>query len=194
MGRIALLVKGVEDVPRGKPAAGLDDDHGEEPPAGEILHLFPDAPGAGQAAPKTERDVRAQLKTQRLQFRGGEPGAPEPVQAVQHRGRVRAAAAEPGADRNPLIDGDPRAGGVPGVLLQQTGGPQGQMALVCLQEGRSVGDKGQIRRGEEGDRIRERDGLHEHVHQVISVLPQTRDIQGPVDFGMGFQLHRYFLF
>ena len=189
MHEIRLGVEGLKDLPGGKPPAGLGDDEREAAAAGKILHDLADAPGPGQPAPQAEGHVRPQLKPQGLQLPIGEAGPPQLIQPPEHRRGISAAAAHAGPHRNALENGDFRPLRISGMLLQQGGGPVGQMPLIGLQPGIAPRRQNQAGGGQQGHGIRQGDGLHEHVHQVISVLPETGDIQGPVDFRAGFQLH-----
>ena len=75
------------------------------------------------------------------------------------------------------------------MLLQCHGSPIGQMLFIRRQQGRTAGRQDDILRGGDGDVIRQGDGLHQHVHQMIAVLPLTDNVQRPVDLRPGLQAH-----
>ena len=77
-----------------------------------------------------DRHIGAKLEPERCQCILTEAGVPQVVQRNEYRGCVRAAAAEPAAYRQPLVNGDAHPESCLAASLQQQRGPLEQILLL----------------------------------------------------------------
>ena len=76
------------------------------------------------------------------------------------------------------------------LRLQRLRGTQRQVVRPGLHPGITAHRKRQtIFRLFQGQLVRQLHRLHEHIHQVVAVLPLAYDIQGPVDFRPCHYMH-----
>lgn len=178
-----------ENFFRGQAAAGLNHNEREIPPAGKRIEDFADAAGAGEVPMEAERDIGAEGEAEGSKVGVCERGLPELIEAAKDRGGICAASTETGADGDVFFKTYAGTSRIAGCLFEGEGCAVGEVFFVRRKEGGAGKREGEGVRIFEGDGVRKGDRLHEHIHEVIAVGTDAGDVQGPVDFRMGFQLH-----
>gem|GEM_PF-3900064 len=146
---------------------------------------FAHALGPGAAATNENRHVRAELAAEFGQLVLVQAGLPEKVEGNQAGGGVRAAAADPTAERQALVQVDVRAQRRAGDLLQQARGAYRQPVVL----GHAAGGVGfadhAIGADREGEAIAVIQQLEDGLQFVIAIRASSRDAQHQVEFGRG---------
>ena len=182
-------MKKTENLTCAETGTGLNDNQPVIIPAFMIFHIFADSAGPGQTAADQERHVSSDGQADFFQLIPGKPCFPQGIEARQHGGGIGTAPAHTGSDGNMLMYMNPGAEGSSGSVFQRERSAEGQVALISAGTGPAAGCNLQRRRRGQGDFIRQGNGLHQHIHEVISIFTLTGNIQGPVDFRVGFQDH-----
>ena len=104
----AVLIKPSVGIRRAHAERGLDQDDAKPGNVRERIDLVA-SPGAdGRSADKKIRHVGTERRGKAHEFLARDPKRPDPVQADERRGRVRAPAAQSRRDRNALLERDLR--------------------------------------------------------------------------------------
>ena len=164
---------------------GSEHDHPLNVGGWEVADALASAECDGSAALQEEWHIGAELCCEGLQLRGGHVELPEVVQSAQGCRRVAAAAAESCGHGNCLFDGDVSAAIISAFI------PKKLRCLVCQIVG---GFQGGVVAGQvdvfcrcEAHGVVEVNGLHDSGDFVIAVVAAAEDLEGEVNFGVGFE-------
>ena len=166
----------------------------------EGLDALADAAHARQPAGEEEGNIRTQFQAQRQQLRTRKAQPPQGVEPLERRGAVGAAAAHARARGNAFLQQNTGAPAHAAALAQKEGRPVDQVgrvvahpgggkAVARLGPGRALcaaghGLQREVLRLFHPQKVAQGYGLHQHIHQVVSVRACTQNIQRPVDLGI----------
>src|SRR5690242_10529629 len=145
------------------------------------------APAAAYRGPAEQREghVAAHPRGDLGQLRRAETGGPELVAGDQRRGRVAAAAGQPGRHRDPFGDRDVHAGSrrhlgpQRGYRAQRQVVPVGGDAVRALAADRDPVAPGGLR----GDLVEQRDGVEDRHQVVVAISTRRTHRELEVEFG-----------
>ena len=131
------------------------------------------------------RHVGAELEAQAGETLAAEPQAPELVEREQRSRGIRAAAAEPRARGDTLVDGDVDPGGAGGALFEQARRAHHQIGILVHAGVRRYSTHTAIGARREGNGVGQIDELKERLQIVIAVVAPAENVQEKIQLRGG---------
>ena len=152
------------------------------------LNAFTDSPHPGCTAYQAEGNVCPHLQTDLRQLLGRKAGTIQPVKANEYGSCICTAAAHACLMRNPLFNLDLTSFMQTGMLKKEPGSTHRGIGVI-LRDAAHLKAVTHHRHAHlfglffQPDSVSQSHTLHDHIHQMVAILPPSHNVQRQVDLG-----------